>query len=148
MRLPLRTAVRVAWLLLALVAVPSEHSHAVDLSAEGQAAPQAAQQIKESLEKAAATGDAAAMNDLGELYYEGKGVPQDYQKAKEWYEKAAAAGNAVAMRHLGGLYYRGLGVPQDYSKAKAWYKKAAASGDTGAMMKDRKSTRLNSSHVR
>ena len=51
-------------------------------------------------EKAAAAGNANAMNNLGDLYFNGNGVPEDYAEARKWYEKAAAAGNEVAKANL------------------------------------------------
>lgn len=97
MRLPLRAAISVTSLLvlvaadtIMLRAASSQRSYAVELYEEGEASPQDAQQTRESLEKAAAAGNAGAMYMLGEMYYSGQGVPQNYQKAREWYEKAAA----------------------------------------------------------
>ena len=87
-----------------------------------------AENTRESLEKAAAAGDAQAMNDLGELYYEGKGVPQDYQKAKDWYEKAVDAGNAKAMRHLGYLYERGRECRRTIRKRRSGMRKRPPAG--------------------
>ena len=50
-------------------------------------------------EKAAAAGNASAMNNLGTLYDGGRGVRQDYAEARRWYEKAAA-GNENARKRL------------------------------------------------
>jgi uncharacterized protein len=55
---------------------------------------------RECFEKAAAKGDATAMNNLGLLYQNGQGVAQDYGKGREWYEKAAAKGDADAKARL------------------------------------------------
>ena len=67
-------------------------------------------------EKAAARGDADAMNDLGILYHKGHGTLQDYRKTREWWERSAAAGNINAMSNLGYLYDVGQGVTQDYGR--------------------------------
>jgi TPR repeat protein len=85
------------------------------------------------LNKAAEAGNAAAMYDLGELYYYGQGVPQDYARARAWYQKAAVAGSALAMADLGYLYEHGFGVAQDYAQACTWYQKAADAGNGDAM---------------
>ena len=80
---------------------------------------------KEWYEKAAAKGDAEAMNNLG-VFYEKEG---EKAKAKEWYEKSAARGVAEAMTNLGVLYEK----EEDKAKAKEWYEKSAAKGDAKAM---------------
>jgi CHAT domain-containing protein/Sel1 repeat-containing protein len=85
------------------------------------------------LQKAAADGQAAAMDNLGLLYRDGKGVTQDYGKALLWFQKAADAGDADAMNHLGWLYDGGKDVAQDYDKAREWYQKAADAGDKTGM---------------
>lgn len=84
-------------------------------------------------ERAAATGDAAAMNSLGWLYREGKGVEKNDAQAREWYERAAAAGNGSAMFWLGWLSHQGLGGPRDDVKAGEWFEAAAATGEGTAM---------------
>jgi CHAT domain/Sel1 repeat len=84
------------------------------------------------LQKAAADGQGAAMDNLGLLYRDGKGVTQDYGKALQWFQRAADAGDADAMNHLGWLYDGGRDVAQDYDKAREWYQKAAAAGNTDA----------------
>jgi hypothetical protein len=85
------------------------------------------------LQKAAADGQAAAMDNLGLLYRDGKGVTQDYGKALLWFQNAADAGDADAMNHLGWLYDGGKDVAQDYNKAREWYQKAADAGNRDAM---------------
>ena len=84
-------------------------------------------------EKAAAAGSAAAMSNLGNLFYHGNGAPKDYAEARKWFEKAAAVGIAVAMNDLGVLYRNGDGVPQDYAEARRWFEKAAAAGNAAGM---------------
>jgi TPR repeat protein len=85
------------------------------------------------LQKAAETGSAKAMYNLGELYYYGHGVAQDYAQTRQWYQKAAEAGNAAAMNQLGELYYYGRGVSQDYTQAREWFQQAAKAGNAEAM---------------
>lgn len=53
------------------------------------------QKAVEYYQKAAALGNAMALNNLGMCYEHGYGVTQDYEKAKEYYEKAIAAGESV-----------------------------------------------------
>ena len=79
------------------------------------------------------SGNSAALNMLGNLYYNGAGVEKDYGKAKELFEKAAEAGNADALYNIGWLYHNGFGVEQDYAKAMEWYEKAADAGVATAM---------------
>jgi uncharacterized protein len=88
---------------------------------------------RQAFQRAAAAGDARAMNDMGVLYYDGHGVAKDYQRAREWYEKAAAAGNGQAMANLGYIYMEGLGVTKDYNLARQWYEKGAVAGNGRAM---------------
>jgi hypothetical protein len=52
-------------------------------------------------QKAAADGQATAMDHLGPLYRDGKGVTQDYGKAREWFQKAIDAGDDNGMWHFG-----------------------------------------------
>jgi TPR repeat protein len=65
------------------------------------------------LSEAAEHGDAAAMNDLGELYANGRGVPKDVARAFQWFQKAAEHGLAKAEFNEGEAYARGDGVPPD-----------------------------------
>jgi len=63
-------------------------------------------------QKAAAGGQATAMDHLGLLYRDGKGVAQDYDQARQWYQKAIDAGDTKAMYDLARLYASGHGVAQ------------------------------------
>ena len=51
-------------------------------------------------EKAAAKGDADAMNNLGLCYEYGRGVDKDEKKAVEWFKKAADKGHSDAKKKL------------------------------------------------
>jgi TPR repeat protein len=73
------------------------------LYADGRGVAQDYAKAREWYEKAAANGNARAMNNLGFVYENGRGVAQDYAKAREWYEKAAANGNADAEARLESL---------------------------------------------
>lgn len=87
-------------------------------------------------EKAAASGNADAVFELGICYEEGEGTPPDPRKAQELYEKAAESGHVEAQFRLAMQFYegftggRGVEIAQDYEKAVFWLKKAAA-GDDG-----------------
>ncbi len=76
-------------------------------------------------EQAAAAGDVAAMNKLGEYYRDALGVARDYTKARDWWEKATAEGtkgSTEAMNNLGDLYERGgYGIQEDDAKAIVWF---------------------------
>ena len=84
-------------------------------------------------EKAAAAGNAKAMNALGLAYHMAQGVPRDYAIARQWYEKAAQRGNVAALANLGVFYEFGSGVPQNYSKAWQLFEEAAKKGNAFAM---------------
>jgi hypothetical protein len=82
--------------------------------------------LRTGYRKAAEQGNAAAQNDLGNMYTEGQGVPPDYVEAMKWLRKAAEQGNAAAQNNLGNMYSNGQGVPQDYVQAHKWFNLAAA----------------------
>ncbi len=88
---------------------------------------------KQWYEKAVATGDSLAMNNLAALYEDGTGVARDYERARDLYEQAAAAGYLDSYRSLGRFYADGLGLRQNYRKARDFFEKAAAAGNDGAM---------------
>jgi TPR repeat protein len=83
------------------------------------------------LERAAAGGDADAMDDLGQQYLSGSwGFPMDHRKAVEWLRRAAAKGNTNAMLTLGILHEEGrAGLPWSLSEAKSWYERAKQAGE-------------------
>lgn len=84
---------------------------------------------KRWLEKTAARGNAAAMNQLGYKYMKGQGVPKNLVLARQWLEKSADRQNACAMNNLGLTYYDS----GDFSHAREWFAKAVALGDADAM---------------
>ena len=73
---------------------------------------------------AASTGDAQAMNYVGEIFEQGLGRAPDYVMAKYWYERAVAADFKPAMMNLAGLYDTGRGVDRDPVKAINLYRQA------------------------
>ena len=77
-------------------------------------------------------GDAAAQNNLGNLYLNGTGVPKDYTQADVWYRKGADQGNPKAQFNLGEMYALGYGVPPDNAKALLWLRRSADQADTRA----------------
>jgi localization factor PodJL len=83
-------------------------------------------------ERAAQTGDVAAMHNLGLYYYEGEAGPQDSAKAAQWFLKAAEQGVKDSQYNLALLYAKGYGVAQNPAEAYKWYLIAAAAGDDGA----------------
>ena len=87
------------------------------------------------LKKAIKLGNAAAMNEMGCMYYTGHIVEQDYKKAIYWYKKAAAAGNINAMCNLGYCYYYGRDTAVDMKKAYIWFSEAAVFGDRQSLYK-------------
>jgi hypothetical protein len=70
----------------------------------GQLDAKRPKEARDSLEKAAAVGDANAMFKLSAKYMAGAGIAQNLIEGRRWLEKAAAAGNVDAMFCLGGMY--------------------------------------------
>ena len=83
-------------------------------------------------ERAAKTGSAEAMYNLGFMNEQGRGVPQDYSKAVEWYRKAADKNESAAQYSLGLMYEQGTGVARNLTEANRWYRLAAQNGDPDA----------------
>lgn len=84
--------------------------------------------------KAAAQGNADAINYLGVMYNNGTGVPQNYDKAVEWYQKAVNAGDRLAMSNLARMYDNGRGVPKNETRAAELYLSAAEKGEPGGQL--------------
>ena len=118
--------------------------------------------------KAADEEHPAAMGLLGRAYMEGKmGFEKDAASGLVLLEKAANGGNTPSSVYLGNIYAKGQGVERDMERAMKWYEQAASAGDAhsqyivglaclegsgvpvdeGTAFRDRKSTRLNSSHI-
>lgn len=85
------------------------------------------------LRRAAESGDARAMNRLGNLLREGKAVERNLPEAAKWFEKAAAAGNIQAALSLAAMYRDGHGVAKDPQKALGLLEKAAQLGHPRAL---------------
>ena len=73
-------------------------------------------------------GDAAAQNNLGNMYYSGLGVAQNDEKAIKWLRPAAEAGIVEAQYTLGCLYNFGRRSIEDDAEAAKWYRLAAEAG--------------------
>lgn len=73
------------------------------------------------LKRAAARGDRAAMNNLGEWWERAA----DYNQALTWYRRAADAGQPEAMVNVGRLLARS---PSTCAEARAWFDKAVGQG--------------------
>ncbi len=86
----------------------------------------------ECYEKAAETGNAAALCALGELYMGGNGVNRDFGKGIGLFTKAAEGGSPKAMLNLGMVYLTGTGAERDSIQAKDWFLKAADMGESAA----------------
>ena len=70
------------------------------------------------------SGDYAAQERLGTLYFYGRGVPQDYNEAIRWYRMSAEQEWHRAMYNMGLMYQYGYGVKKDIEEARRWYQKA------------------------
>lgn len=78
--------------------------------------------------QAARAGDAAAQNNIGELYETGRGVPTDLAQALLWYRNAAEAGFPPAQFNLGRLHAAGSGTARDFTEARRWLEQAERGG--------------------
>ena len=65
----------------------------------------------------AESGNSAAQNSMGDLYYSGRGVPQNHAEAFRWYRLSAQQGNVDGQGNLGWMFEYGLGVARDFSRA-------------------------------
>lgn len=86
--------------------------------------------------KAAKYGEsaAAALANLGWLFYNGNGCEQDDYKARCYFEKAIEKDkdDDYSLFYLGEIYKNGYGVPIDINKAKDFYKRSAELGNEDA----------------
>jgi TPR repeat protein len=117
----------------AVAAFPNELRIIFQLGRAQQSEGSALEKAIENYSKAAAGGQAVAMNHLGFAFENGTGVEADLVKATQWYQKAAEAGAARAQRNLGLSYKDGTGVPRDAGKAMMWFMKSADQGYAPAM---------------
>jgi hypothetical protein len=101
--------------------------------------------------ESAETGDADAMNYVGEIYLKGLGTDPDYALAQVWFKKSADKGNNRAKINLGYMYEEGLGVDKDMTKALNLYREASGVTDDDLVFSSRvqvelqaKDTQINS----
>lgn len=80
--------------------------------------------------KAADSGNAWAINNIGVMYQEGQGVEQSHEKAREYFIKAADGKNYFGYHNLAIQHFKGYGVPVDQQEAFKWLKKCMAEGIT------------------
>lgn len=71
-------------------------------------------------------GMAAAVLNLGAMYYLGTYVPQDYKKAYELYMRALELGETAALCNIGYCWYYGRHQATDYEKALRYFELGAA----------------------
>lgn len=80
----------------------------------------------------AQTGDAAAQNSLGEMYYYGDEIEQDIDQAVYWFKEAAKQKHADGMYNLGLCFLNGDGVTQNKVTGLGFIKQAAKLGSVAA----------------
>ena len=80
-------------------------------------------------------GNAAAMCNMGSLYYTGRAGEQNYEKAAYYYDMADKAGDRQATENLGYIYYYGRTGKTDYEKAFKYFVKGALDGHLRSLYK-------------
>jgi localization factor PodJL len=83
-------------------------------------------------ERAARSGHARAMHDLGVYYATGEGAPRDDAAAFRWFRQAAEFNVADSQYNLGVFYQEGRGVAPNAGEALMWFRIAATQGDEEA----------------
>jgi len=73
------------------------------------------------IEKSAAQGHPAALNDLGGMYFNAWGIRRDYRKAMECFRQSARKGFNKAFYNVGLMYDEARGVKKDIDEAVRWY---------------------------
>lgn len=79
-------------------------------------------------QKAAETGDPAALNKMGNMYAQGKGCAKNMSKAASYYLAAAEKGNKYAQHNIAFCYWDGVGIEKNREKAVMWMRRSAAQG--------------------
>jgi TPR repeat protein len=104
-------------------------------------------------QQAAELGHVKSQLNLGMLYYRGDVIAQDLVASLKWLNLAASNNNSEAQGYIANMYLQGVGVQEDTVKAAMWLIIATQNEDKRyinrhtKILKDRKSTRLNSSHL-
>lgn len=86
------------------------------------------------LERAAATGHAAAAFELGLLHGQGRGIPADPGRAADCFRAAAEQGHPQAQFRFGLIHLTGQGVARDTTVAAHWLGRAAEQGVAAAQV--------------
>ena len=84
------------------------------------------------MQKAAETGDAQALCELGYYYVKGVGVQADTKQGLEYFERSAQK-KGSGLFALGECYRDGVGVTQDLQKALEYFQQSSAAGDARAL---------------
>ena len=85
-------------------------------------------------QRSANQGYAAAMADLGDLYFYGNGVRQDQREALRWYRQGADHGDPEAEYDYGLIFHDGSGgQKRSFDAAMKWFLRAAAQGHAAAL---------------
>lgn len=83
--------------------------------------------------RAAAQGDAEAMNMVGRCHENGWGVPVDLERAAASYRASAEGGDDWGQYNFGNLLFDGRGIAADRPQALRWFLLAASHGHGRAM---------------
>jgi len=75
--------------------------------------------------RAAATGDANGLYNLGMCYWRGLGTPRDDSSAFECFRASATKGHPEAINNIGGFFREGIIVPKDAGMSARWFAKSA-----------------------
>jgi|GEM_PF-1406301 len=84
-----------------------------------------------SVSRQAEGGSAAAMCDLGYLYFYGIGTEKNDALASYWWYAAAEAGVPMAMYNTAYMFMHGLGIGQNTQEAERWIREFAKAGRAG-----------------
>lgn len=87
----------------------------------------------DELTLSAQTGDAAAQNTLGEMYYYGDEIEQDIEQAVYWFKEAAKQKHPDGMYNLGVCFINGEGMTASEATGLSFIKQAAKLGSKPAI---------------
>jgi TPR repeat protein len=82
--------------------------------------------------RSANKGNAAAMNNMGNMYLHGLGTEQDLTQAARWFKSAADNNDSYGQLNYGYLRVDGKGVEKNVEDGMEWIKKSAANGNEEA----------------
>ncbi len=75
-----------------------------------------AQSKFDSLYNLARKGNAAAQNEIGEIYYDAEEVVKNDTEAFKWFKLSADKGYLLGINSLAFMYFHGFGVKEDKEK--------------------------------